>query len=1068
MTPIVTRVTNTATTSATPVSSSIVTRSSTKSSLTKPTNITTKSNKKTTTSTITNNNNNNNKTVKNTNTPTIQQTITTNGTKNQLSIGANKRLNLDIMDSSNSNSKSKKSLSSPQLEKQRNLNLLASKSATTTITTTTTSKFQNKKRIISNEFSNQIHDDNDHDEDSSFECYINLENNNSKLNKNNNNNNNTCQITTTTTIQNKKTNKVSFQESSSTTVNQQKQKRQTPPHKKFRKLRLFDTPHTPKTLIKKSNLLIASSSSAVVNVTPTVVQDNKKIKISNKNNSTKKNNNNIIQTEHNVTQKEEETKKIIKNNEKFSTPPKISEELEIASKENVNQTPKTSRRTPVSVLKAPMPSNMQLSPTCYNSIDANMDVDIDNNNKEILEFNNLIRYSFNKSSNPSNRKLFEHNNLLRNNMNKKLQFDDSDNEDSSSCCSSSYAGEIIYKKTLVNNRSYSNDPTTICEEEMKSASTLRAISTLSTSSSALSFEPVGSSLTNIDNHHNFNHFGSQNLSYSSNSLFRPMSRFVNHYNNTNSLSSNNLFCGSCNSVGSSSSNNNNNNNNLNSNTSNYSGSTRSPKSPFQFNQLHANINPFTPTNSFNSSNIISNKLKNASVTSSSNSLPGLNDLLNSNKTQLVENNNRSNLIKQNQPSFKRCYEEQNCENEYHNNNHEIEECSNNNNNNQTNLNNSLKNNEQNSDLQSSLPKNKRLALRQCLVSRYHEEFHEVCKLGSGEFGDVFKCINRLDGCTYAIKRSKKPIAGSALEIAAWKEVCAHAVLVKHNNIVQYYSAWAEADRMLIQNEYCNGGSLAEFIESLKINNLISSSSPPEIIAYNNSPTQQSQSDVNSKSDAILNEHDLKILLLHVAKGLSYMHSLNLVHLDIKPGNIFICRSPRRVNQHQNNQDLDSISSQSSLSNMGGIVINEESGIESDELEDDVTDLLSVTNSNASKQTTNENKSKTSSKSIFSEIITYKIGDLGHVTSTLDPHVEEGDCRYLPNEILQEQYDHLTKADVFALALTVFVCGSFEELPKNGDEWHSIRQGNLKPLNQCSERFNKLLTVIKLFINFSFK
>jgi wee1-like protein kinase len=280
-----------------------------------------------------------------------------------------------------------------------------------------------------------------------------------------------------------------------------------------------------------------------------------------------------------------------------------------------------------------------------------------------------------------------------------------------------------------------------------------------------------------------------------------------------------------------------------------------------------------------------------------------------------------------------------------------------------------------------------------LVSRYHEEFHEVCKLGSGEFGDVFKCINRLDGCTYAIKRSKKPIAGSALEVAAWKEVCAHAVLVKHNHIVQYYSAWAEADRMLIQNEYCNGGSLAEFCESLKTNNSVQLDNAADGMLIDGAA---------STGKLLMTENDLKTLLMHVGKGLAYMHAQNLVHLDIKPGNIFICRTPRRsLAVAQATQDAD-----------GKLLagLNEESGIEStDEIDRDGDEQLKSTPGSTFKP-----------NSIFSEMITYKIGDLGHVTSTLDAHVEEGDCRYLPNEILQEQYDHLPKADVFALALTVHV------------------------------------------------
>ena len=64
----------------------------------------------------------------------------------------------------------------------------------------------------------------------------------------------------------------------------------------------------------------------------------------------------------------------------------------------------------------------------------------------------------------------------------------------------------------------------------------------------------------------------------------------------------------------------------------------------------------------------------------------------------------------------------------------------------------------------------KLALRESNISRYREEFHEVCVVGSGSFGTVYKCINRLDGCVYALKKSHKPVAGSPDELVTLRWV----------------------------------------------------------------------------------------------------------------------------------------------------------------------------------------------------------------------------------------------------------------------------------------------------------
>ena len=48
----------------------------------------------------------------------------------------------------------------------------------------------------------------------------------------------------------------------------------------------------------------------------------------------------------------------------------------------------------------------------------------------------------------------------------------------------------------------------------------------------------------------------------------------------------------------------------------------------------------------------------------------------------------------------------------------------------------------------------RVSLRAAATYRYRVEFHEAGLLGQGQFGAVYKAVNRFDGCVYAVKKIK--------------------------------------------------------------------------------------------------------------------------------------------------------------------------------------------------------------------------------------------------------------------------------------------------------------------------
>ncbi|KAE8241059.1 hypothetical protein A4X13_0g7581 [Tilletia indica] len=154
------------------------------------------------------------------------------------------------------------------------------------------------------------------------------------------------------------------------------------------------------------------------------------------------------------------------------------------------------------------------------------------------------------------------------------------------------------------------------------------------------------------------------------------------------------------------------------------------------------------------------------------------------------------------------------------------------------------------------------------VGRFARRFTVISVLGSGEFSEAVEVEERGTKARYAIKRTKRPATGSKARLRRLEEVDILRELSRsrqsssnapqpHPNIVTLIDAWEEEGHLFMQLELCPLGNLADFFEE------------------------------HGATSGPLDEPRLWKVLTELAHGLSYIHSNGILHLDLKPANVFI-------------------------------------------------------------------------------------------------------------------------------------------------------------------------------------
>lgn len=142
------------------------------------------------------------------------------------------------------------------------------------------------------------------------------------------------------------------------------------------------------------------------------------------------------------------------------------------------------------------------------------------------------------------------------------------------------------------------------------------------------------------------------------------------------------------------------------------------------------------------------------------------------------------------------------------------------------------------------------------------KFENVQTIGKGEFSNVYEIS--FQSAKYAVKRIKTPFLGSKRRRRIFEEVEVLKIMQENEPeddegkeyVINFINEWEFNGHLYIMTEFCENGSLDKYL-------------------------------LENGTISRLDEWRIWKILIEIGMGIKYIHSCNILHLDLKPANIFI-------------------------------------------------------------------------------------------------------------------------------------------------------------------------------------